>query len=111
MGEIVRDEWTRKFIDYLQSWHSLDILLALARLPPKPAKSWELVRRWLEAQGVPCSDNTYRSRCKELVELGLAKAMRYEPRKWAYRLNRRGREIAKLVGEMLSKTGQIGETK
>jgi len=117
MSEILKGEWIRKFIDYLQSWHSLNILLALAKLEgelgestfPKPTKSWELVRGWLETQGVPCSDSTYRARCKELVELGLAKAIRYEPRKWVYKLTRKGEKIAKLIGEMLVKTSQIGE--
>ena len=90
------------FLDYLQKRRRIDILLALYELGET---SWGKGEKFLKAKGTPVSDGAFRATCKELVELGLAKAIPIDPYKRKYKLTDYGCLLASVVDAMVKDVG------
>lgn len=59
------------------------------------------MRKSLQDEGKPTSDNTYRDACKEFVSLGMAEPIKIDPIKYKYRLTDFGCLIASCVDAMV----------
>lgn len=96
--------------NYLQKNHAIDVILALSPSENEPYVGWKAVRTRLRKQGITCSDGTYRSRCKELVELGLARAENIDPLKFDYVLTKKGISVAGILKKLLWEIRALKET-
>lgn len=87
-------------IEYLQQRNAITVLKALDHIPNP---SWGLVKEYaIKELGAPSlSDYSYRRLCKQLVSLGLAKAVERDPVKRDYHLTESGHEAAKIIDEAL----------
>lgn len=88
-------------LDYLQKSHAIDVLLALSPSEEEPYVGWKAVSIRLRKQDIICSDGTYRARCKELVDLGLAQADQIDPLKFDYVLTKKGIIVAGILRKCL----------
>jgi len=85
-------------VDYLQKSHAIEVLLALSA---NEDMGWKEVQQTFRKEGTTISDGTYRARCKELVQLGLATAKHIDPVKFNYVLTRKGQSVAGILKRCL----------
>lgn len=105
----------RELIEYLQNPHSIDVLAALTLIHSAEGNiGWRDAKQHFKKEGVVVSDNTYRKRCSELVELGLAEPIPLDPLKNRYKLTDKGKKVAETLIKTLislSKVMQSGKTR
>lgn len=87
------NELTQRILTYMQKRGRIELLISLFEME-------EGIMQWQDAKAaLGFSDGTYRSACKELVDLGLAKAIPTGPLKNAFRLTDSGCVVASLIHE------------
>ncbi len=85
------NELTQQILGYMQKRGRIELLILLFGLE-EGVMQWEDAKKKLRL-----SDGTYRSACKELVDLGLAKAIPIGPLKNSFRLTDSGCLVASLI--------------
>lgn len=86
---------------YLEQSHSMDVLL----LNYTGLGKWKEAKEFLQGLSITISDGTFRTREKQLVELGMAKAEPLDPLKYRYEATEMGRKIAELLLKFYEESG------
>ena len=81
----------------LEKDHAIDCLFLLYMGKGK----WKEAKGFMRDNGLTLSDGTFRSRMIEIEDLGLAKSTPIDPLKKFYTITEKGKEIAKLLLDML----------
>lgn len=85
-----------KLLDYIQRGHAIEVLLALNDVGEVESQ-WKAVKALFHKRGRTISDGTYRARCNELTQLGLAEKIQIQRLKWNYRLTTKGKHVASIL--------------
>ena len=81
----------------LEKDHAIDCLFLLYMGKGK----WKEAKGFMHDHGLTLSDGTFRARMIEIEDLGLAKSTPIDPLKKFYTITEKGKEIAKLLLDML----------
>ena len=95
--KILKDPQLSSIKRMLEKDHAIDCLFLLYMGKGK----WKNAKDFMHDHGLTLSDGTFRARMIEIEDLGLAKSTPIDPLKKFYTITDKGKEITKLLLDML----------